>query len=335
MSKAPGSVQHSQGSESSAGPESVRRRGVLGSLLARSALLAFIYAALNVIYQQSYLSYLGFCVGLWPVATALPLLTDVLIAAYAFMIWVILTRVPDRWFDTAAEIFNLATWRDGKTILYRLVSLATAYCVFIGLNLANILRSGVTSTSICRRLFPTLEMFGQTATFWVSLVLTIVFLAGVWYYWRVRKMGIHQATPARRRRTAVLLNGAFPGGLVLGLAFVFLVVPSWYGRSRAQTDLERLVTENRQKAEHVLFDDHSGDLCEEAATLAEQAAPEVKTLETSKHFIGRMQDLYLFIVLVRPEKGSGSVDEVVGFYPCLVSTSSLHGIEFDRVGLNR
>lgn len=108
----------------------VRRRGILDDFLARSALLVMIYAVVNVVYQQSYLNYLGFRVGLWPIATALPLLTDFLIAFYASMIWLFLARFPNRWFDTVAELFNLGTWRDRETWLFRGLSLFLAYLVF-------------------------------------------------------------------------------------------------------------------------------------------------------------------------------------------------------------
>lgn len=311
----------------------VRRRGILDDFLARSALLVMIYAVVNVVYQQSYLNYLGFRVGLWPIATALPLLTDFLIAFYAFMIWLFLARFPNRWFDTVAELFNLGTWRDRETWLFRGLSLFLAYLVFRFTSSYDIISRRLTSPTQREMLFPAQELFSQLSALVVFGLFCLAFLLGVGYYRYIRSLGIRQATPTRRWHARLFLNGMLPGGLLILMATVFLIFPSWYGRQRARLDVRRLAEEDLQVVSNLAL---VGDpVCHMPQPLPGSPTSGAVQAPTQRlHFLGRLQDLYLLLVVEKQAPSSTPGDTVPAFYPCLVSASSLRSVELGNPDLH-
>ena len=306
------------------------RRGVLDDFLARSALLVVIYAVINVVYQQSYLNYLGFRVGLWPVATALPLLTDFLVAFSAFMIWVFLSRFPDRWFDTVAELFNLGTWRDRDTWLFRGLSLFLAYLAFRLVSSYDIFSRDLTSPTQRDMLFPAQELFSRTSAVVVFGLLCLAFAAEVVYYRYIRSLGIRQATQRHRLYARLFLNGMLPGGVLVLMATAFLIFPSWYGQRRARADVRRLARENLQVVSNLAIE---GDLACHVPEPLPGSSPSRATQQPKPrvHFLGRLQDFYLLLVVEELPAAGGATDSVPRFYPCLVSASNLHSIELSEL----
>jgi len=298
-----------------------RRRGILEDLLARSALLVIIYAVINVVYQQSYLNYLGFHVGLWPVATVLPLLTDFLVAFYAFILWVFLTRMPDRWFNAVAELFNLGTWRDWHAWLFRGVSICAVYLFLLFVSALDILRQKRTPLFWRDVLFPTQELFNQTWVLALFGLLSLTFMAILWYYRQIRRLGIRQVTPARRSQARMFLNGILPGGMLVLMAIAFLVAPSWYGRQRAVADLQKLARQGLQVVSDARLADSSS--CRMSALLSGGAQRRMRV-----HFVGQLQNLLLFLEVQRlpPDTDLRTVPQ---FYPCLVSPSNVRSVELN------
>jgi len=96
--------------------------------------------------------------------------------------WVFLTRLPDRWFNTVAELFNRGTWRDRETWVVRTLSLFVPYFLFYAIGIYdNITRQGFVRPFHRERLFPTQELFSQPVALMAFGGLCLAFGAGVMY----------------------------------------------------------------------------------------------------------------------------------------------------------
>jgi Na+-transporting methylmalonyl-CoA/oxaloacetate decarboxylase gamma subunit/nitrate reductase NapE component len=303
-----------------------RQRGLLDQFLARSALLASIYLVVNVLHQQAYLDYLGLRIGLWPIASALPLLSNFFVGLYSFIIWAIITRLPDTWFNHLAEITNLATWRNSETWSLRIGGLTVVFLLLISSNILFLSTVGGQPLSAWNIVWPTGEYFAWVGTAVIfSFIFALICAVSMISYIKIRDQGLHQLVPKKRRSMRFLINSSLPACLLLMLITVFLVIPSWYGAKRAQNDIRRLAEYEYQLVRRLELQHPSCDL--HVIKISDHYVWTQVSSDPKIQYLGRLLNMHLFLKVSELKIGQ---EPHLQFSPCLINDSNLISLEISR-----
>ena len=303
--------------------DSGRRRGLLDQFLSRSALLVAIYLFLNTTFQQAYLGYLGLHVGLWSIASSLPLLSDFMVGFFAFALWAVLTRIPDTWFNMLAELANPATWRERETQYYRMMSGALITAIFVVSNgLYMRARQGAFQFNPAI-LLPTPEFFSWLGTLIIYGILSGIGCVGILYYLKLRHQGHRQFNPVIRRRMRILINIVLPSTFIIGSMTIFVVLPSTYGVFLAKRDINRMLQNDYQKVESLVFVAPVCDLAMEYTDSYYIWKPQGK--KYSIQYLGELSDMHLFS-LVDTSLSTNRSKPIV-FRPCMVNSRNVISVQ--------
>ena len=314
---------------SSARGEHHRPRHILDELLARITLLFLIYAVVNVSYQQAYLQYLGFRVGLWQITLTPPLAIDVVVGGYVVVLWLFIIWLPRRWFDTLAGLFSLGTWRDKETWMMRISGFLFPFLLLL-ISVLWLLKDQLKEDPLTPMYFATLPALEFASWYPVTGLFTgllVVFVLFSLRYRHIRRLGIWQTLPSYRAQMYFFLNVVLPGGILVSMATLFLIWPAFYGRERARWDIWHMANDGIQR---VLAADNL-PLCQRDLTSTAENDRFV-----SLHLVGHLNNTYVFLRVERPTSSSASRSGELTFDVCVedmlkaVEFSGRHGIQMGQ-----
>lgn len=304
-------------------------RGILDDFIARSALLAGLYFFVGNVFQQTYLRTFGVRVGLVEIGHLVPKFSDPIIVIYAFALWTVLTRLPDRWYNHIAELANPTTWRGRSDFLLRLLGSSVTYLLFLIANSFEIYALRYTPSSILEYVLPTSSFFSRLPTLVWCFMLCLALLGVYYRYTQVRRHQLDEIWRQRRRFMWVTFQSVLPIVLIHGLITFGFVVPSNYGVFKAELDIKRMKGTDLVRVEELVM---SSPTCIPATPISSATSPDVSyycykftpTVVDEVHYLGSFANNELLVVF--------PLNRPMSLELCIVSRTIVQSIRLARPG---
>jgi hypothetical protein len=144
------------------------QREIFKNFAERVALLAAIYFWVNLIYQHSYLASLGFEFGFFSIVASLPIVSNFLVAGWAFIIWGFVSEIQNSSYQQFIGLFNLSTWRQKNVLILRMSVVLFIIGYYV---LAQLVYLGVGEKRLGAPLYAALTI--------IALIITVFFITGL------------------------------------------------------------------------------------------------------------------------------------------------------------
>lgn len=333
------------------------KRWLVENFASRAALLGFIYLCVNIIYQQGYLSRLGFEFGLFSLARTPPLLFDnFLIAAYAFIAWGFITGVTPSAYDQLFGFFNPVSWRDRSVKSYRFIAIAGVFNYYIILHAFyflqtkqilvlpidwSILLASIFSLNLIAFWAFATKLLIPTWNFifwWLSLLSVLIFLLILNLpnrrYRLIRDMGLYQLLKKNRDWMFIQINLITPALLILAGFFFLVMIPGFIGSTTAILTIKNVHASGYQQVERIELS-NAASFCGEAVLSNNDTGVWEKSNgdNFAIHLLGSIGGYDLFAkVSDLPQIGSTNIiaNDGVSYIPCLISSSATKSIVFHQ-----
>lgn len=332
-------------------------RWLVESFASRAALFGFIYLCVNIIYQQGYLSRLGFEFGLFSIARTFSLLFDnFLIAAYAFITWGFIIKVTPSTYDQLFGLFNPISWRDSKVSSYRFAALAFVAIIYLVLHKYYLEQSNIIDFAAINWPVPLLsapdvsfKIFRDVVSklliptwgfvFWLPSVLCVTALnIGFRYlnkkYRKIRRQGLYQLLDKNHKIMFFQINLVTPALSILAGFFFLIMIPGFIGSETATLTLKNIHISNDQRVDKIELSGVSS-FCDLPVV---QGSNSVSWESTSSddftiHLLGTINEHVLFVVIRSPNTNTSTgvpKSNAIHITPCLVSSGTINMISLDE-----
>lgn len=327
--------------------KSQEKRWLVENFASRAALLAFIYLCVNIIYQQGYLSQLGFEFGLFSIARTLPLLFDnFIIATYAFIAWGFITEVTPSTYDQLFGFFNPVSWRDHSVKRYRFIAIAGVAIYYIILHAAYLLQTNqilivpINWSALLDSIFSvnliafwafTTKLLIPTWGFvfwWPSILSVLILLISFRMlntkYRRIRNMGLYQLLKKNRNLMFIQINLITPALSILAGFFFLVMIPGFIGSITATLTIKNIYASKYQQVDKIELSNVTS-FCGEVVLSNNSTAVWKKNNKDNFtiHLLGSIGGYDLFAkVADAPKIGTANiiVNGGVSYVPCLISS---------------
>lgn len=333
------------------------KRWLVENFASRAALLGFIYVCVNIIYQQGYLSRLGFEFGLFTISRTLPLLFDnFLIAAYSFIAWGFIVEVTPSTYDQLFGFFNPISWRDHKVTRFRIIAIVgisifylclhTLYLarnnqiVLSSLNWTNITSSFLAFNVVdfwaflIKLLIPTWNFINWWPSFLSVLALLILFGIPNRHYRTVRNLGLYQLLREKRRFLFSQINLVTPAYSILAGFFSLVMLPGFVGSETAYLTIKNIHAGGYQQVERIELVDVTSFCGESVLRVEDQIIWErTRSDQFTFHLLGSIGEYDLFIKVVDRVKTRNVnfiPNDSVNYVSCLVASGVAKSIIYSE-----
>lgn len=298
------------------GPHS-SSKGILNGFVEKSILLTGLYFFIGNVFQQTYLRTIGIRSGMIDSNQIIPNFTNPIIVAYAFSLWIILSRLPERWYKRLAELANPATWRDWANSAFRLLGIFITYSIFNGLNLLHIYKMGYFASSTSEYIIPAADYLTRPYTLELCVIYGIILMVIYFIYTSIRRKQLTQVLGKNRRFMSVALHGIAPAASIYLAITVAFILPANYAVLKAKTDINRMrVTEQAKVVELVLREQS----CIPTQKLSSSYIYKSDLQKKKVHYLGIYSDIDAFIIYPLNQNENN-------YDICLVQTSIIQSLQ--------
>lgn len=218
---------------------SARPRAILEDFLQKAVLLTGVYLVITSVFNQSYLRYLGLRVGLLDIGQAISSQVDIVMVLYPLILWAVLVRIPDRWYQHLAELVTETSWRRLPDVYLRFISLFVVWGVFqVGVYLDLVIFRTKPSSKF-EYFVPTTSFLSSPTNFALAVVVGLICFAAYHYHLRWRDAGLTQLRNFNRIYLGAIYHIGIPFVLCYSVVILGLTVPAVYGSFKARLDIFR------------------------------------------------------------------------------------------------
>lgn len=279
-----------EGVKQAEAPKTDRR--TISGFLQNAIVLTGLYFFIGGVYHQAYLRELGVRVGFVNLNELVPRYTDPLILIYTFALWLLVNRLPDRWFARFAEFVSPENFRHATDFGLRLGALVIIFILIVIGNNIYILLEELKPAHPWEQIIPSTTFLARplTALGFAFLVAGLVLL--YYHYTRIRRRQLAEATSKNRQFMKIVLVIVVPIFIVYGTFAVSFVFPSFYGALRANIDVTRMRDRELARVHQLQFE---GATCLPTASGVNGHFVYEEDITEELHYLGEFADRLIFL----------------------------------------